>query len=330
MPVGRIARRHILAAVASAAAWPLRSRARVGEIPVIGALINGSAQDAQALIAPFRDGLGEQGYVEGQNAAIAYRWADGHNERLSRLAAELIDQRVAVLATLYGASAALAAKALTTSIPIVFLTGGDASELGLVANLDRPEGNLTGVSGITDFLVSRQISLLQALLPNGRSFALLINPASPNAQRLVQIAQGVAKSIRRDLITARASNLSELDLAFALLGEQRPDGVVIPTNAFFLSARRRIVTLAESCKLAAVYDVRDFVEAGGLISYGQSSDRFRQVGVYVGRILHGATPADLPVVRPSNLELVVNRKAAKALNFNIPATVLSQVDQIID
>ncbi len=281
------------------------------------------------MVAPFRDGLGDQGYIEGQNVAIEYRWAEGHNERLSPLAAELINLRVAVLATLYGASAALAAKALTNSIPIVFLTGGDASELGLVADRDRPEGNLTGVSGITDFLVSRQISVLRTLFPNGRSLALLINPASANASRLLQITQAVAKSIRWDLITATASNVSELDSAFAGLAERRPDGVVIPTNAFFLSARRQIVTLAASCKLAAVYDVRDFVDVGGLISYGQSSDRFRQVGVYVGKILHGATPADLPIVRPSKLELVVNRKAAKALNLDLPTTILSQADQII-
>jgi putative tryptophan/tyrosine transport system substrate-binding protein len=328
MPIGRIARRHFLATVAGA--WPVHSRAQQPAMPLVGALINGSPRDAQSLVAPFRDGLGDQGYVEGQNVAVEYRWAEGHNERLSPLAAELIHLRVAVLATLYGASAALAAKALTNSIPIVFLTGGDASELGIVANRDRPEANLTGVSGITDFLVARQIGLLRTLFPNGRSFALLTNPASVNANRLVQITQAVAKSIRRELIAATASNESELDSAFALLAERRPDGVVIPTNAFFLSARKRIVSLAADCKLAAVYDVRDFVEAGGLISYGQSAERFRQVGVYVGKILHGATPADLPVVRPSKFELIVNRKAAKALNLALPTSILSQTDQVID
>jgi putative tryptophan/tyrosine transport system substrate-binding protein len=330
MPIGRIARRHFIATVAGAATWPLRSWAQEPAMPLVGALINGSPQDAQSLVAPFRDGLGDQGYIEGQNVAVEYRWAEGHYDRLSPLAAELISLRVAVLATLYGGSAALAAKALTKSIPIVFLTGGDASELGIVANWDRPEANLTGVSGITDFLVARQIGLLRTLFPNGRSFALLTNPASVNASRLVQITQAVAKTIRRELVTATASSESELDSAFALLAEGRPDGVVIPTNAFFLSARKRIVTLAADCKLAAVYDVRDFVEAGGLISYGQSSERFRQVGIYVGKILHGAKPADLPVVRPSNFELVVNRKAAKALNLDLPTSVLSQADQVID
>jgi putative tryptophan/tyrosine transport system substrate-binding protein len=330
MRFGPIARRDVLAAIASAAVWPLRSRAQQPSMPLVGALINGYPQDAQSLVAPFRDGLGDQGYVEGQNVAVEYRWAEGHNERLSALAAELINLRVTVLATLYGASAALAAKALTSTVPIVFLTGGDASELGIVANRDRPEANLTGVSGITDFLVGRQIGLLRTLFPNGRSFALLTNPASINANRLVQITQAVAKSIRRELITAAASNESELDSAFALLAERRPDGVVVPTNAFFLSARKRIVALAADCKLAAVYDVRDFVEAGGLISYGQGAERFRQVGVYVGKILHGAMPADLPVVRPSNFELVVNGKAAKALNLALPTSILSQADRVID
>lgn len=330
MPIGRIVRRHLLAAVAGAAAWPLRSSAQRPAMPLVGALINGSPQDARSLVAPFRDGLGDQGYIEGQNVAVEYRWAEGHNERLSSLAAELINLRVAVLATLYGASAALAAKALTNSIPIVFLTGGDASELGIVANPDRPEANLTGVSGITDFLVARQIDLLRTLVPNGKSFALLTNPASANANRLVQITQAVAKSIRRELFMATASNESELDSAFALLAERRPDGVVIPTNAFFLSTRKRIVALAEGCKLAAVYDVREFVEAGGLISYGQSTDRFRQVGIYVGKILQGATPADLPVVRPSKFELVVNRKAARALNLDLPTSILSRADEVID
>ena len=330
MSRGRIARRHFLAAAAGAAALPLRSWAQQPATPLVGALINGSPQDARSLVVPFRVGLGDEGYIEGQNVAVEYRWAEGHNERLSSLAAELINLRVAVLATLYGASAALAAKALTRSIPIVFLTGGDASELGIVSNRDRPEANLTGVSGITDFLVGRQIGLLRTLFPNGRSFALLVNPASANANRLVQITQAVAKSIRRELVMARASNENELDPAFASLAERRPDGVVVPTNAFFLSARKRIVALAEGGRLAAVYDVRDFVEAGGLISYGQSSDRFRQVGAYVGKILHGATPADLPVVRPSKFELVVNRKAAKALNLDLPATILSQADEVID
>ena len=189
--------------------------------------------------------------------------------------------------------------------------------MGFVANLSRPEGNLTGVSGITNFLVDQQCDLLRELFPKAKSFALLTNPASPTTKRLVQTTQAVAKVIRRELILATAGNEGELDLAFAILAERRPGGVVIPTNAFFLDARHRIVMLAANYNIAAIYDGREFAEAGGLISYGQNSDRFRQVGFYVGKILRGAQPADLPVVQPSKVELVINLKAAKALGLHL-------------
>jgi ABC-type uncharacterized transport system substrate-binding protein len=313
-------RREFIAGLGGAAAWPLLARAQPSAMPIIGCLINGSPADAKFLIGPFREGLADAGYVEGQNVAIEYRWAEGRNERLSALAAELVELRVAVLA----------AKKLTTTIPIVFQTGGDATELGLVTNLDRPEGNLTGVNGITDYLVTKQLDLLRQLMPRARAFALLTNPASPNARRLQAIAQAAAKTVGRELIAAAASNESEIESAFAMLAERRPGGVIIPTNALFLTERRRVVTLAANTRIPAVYDVRAFAEAGGLISYGQSTDRFRQVGVYVGKILRGATPADLPVVRPTHFELVVNRSAAKALGLDIPPAVLSQVDDVID
>src|SRR5262245_15201458 len=323
-------RREFITGLGGAAAWPLMTRAQPAAMPTVGCLINGSPADARFLIGPFHEGLADSGYVEGQNVAIEYRWAEGRNERLSTLAAELIDLRVAVLATLYGAAAALAAKKLTTTIPIVFQTGGDAAELGLVINLDRPEGNLTGVNGITDYLVTKQLDLLRKLMPRARSFALLTNPASPNARRLQAIAQAAAKTVGRELIAAAASNESEIESAFAMLAERRPGGIIIPTNALFLTERRRVVTLAANARIPAVYDVRAFAEAGGLISYGQSTDRFRQVGVYVGKILRGATPADLPVVRPTHFETVVNRGAAKALGLDIPPAVLSQADDVID
>jgi putative tryptophan/tyrosine transport system substrate-binding protein len=323
-------RRDFLTALGSTAAWPLLARAQQSPMPTVGCLVNGSPGDAKILVAPFCEGLRDLGYIEGQNVAIECRWAEGHNERLSTLAAELIGLRVTVIAVLYGASAALAVKALTTSIPIVFLTGGDAAKLGLVVNLNKPEANLTGVSGITDFLVTNQINLLRELFPKAKSIALLTNPASSNAKRLVQITQATAKSIGRELILAAASNADQLDSAFAVLAENRPGGVVIPTNAFFLAERQRIIMLAANHKIAAIYDVREFAEAGGLISYGQSTERFRQVGVYVGKILHGAKPADLPVVRPSKFELVVNHKTAKTLGLDIPPTLLASADEVIE
>ena len=323
-------RREFIATLGGAAAWPIAARAQQLETPTVGCLINGSPRDTESLIAPFHNGLRDLGYIEGQNVAIEYRWAEGHYERLSGLAAELIDLRVAVIAALNGASSALAAKALTNSIPIVFQTGGDAAELGLVANLNRPEGNLTGVSGITNSLVAQQCDLLRELFPKAKSFALLTNPASENAKRLVQVTQVIAKSIRRDLILAIAGNEDELDSAFAILAERRPGGVVIPTNAFFLDARERIVGLAANYGIAAIYDVREFAQAGGLMSYGQSTDRFRQVGFYVGKILRGAQPADLPVVQPSKLELVINLKAAKAIGLTLPQTLVAQADEVIE
>jgi len=323
-------RREVIAVLGGAALWPLAVRAQQPTLPVVGCLINGSPADAKFLIAPFHDGLADMGYVEGRNIAIAYRWAEGRNERLSALAAELINLPVVVLATLYGSGGALAAKKLTTSIPIVFQTGGDAVALGLVADLNRPEANLTGVSGITDFLLTKQIGLLRELFPKAKSLALLTNPTSPNAKRLVQITQAAAKSMGRELVAVAAGNEDELDSAFAALAERRPGGVVIPTNAFFLAERHRIVKLAAKYQVATVYDVREFAEAGGLISYGQSTDRFRQVGVYVGKILGGAKPADLPVVRPTKFELVVNRTAAKALGLELPSALLFQADEVIE
>jgi putative ABC transport system substrate-binding protein len=322
-------RRAFLAALGSVTIYPLAARAQQ-PVPIVGCLVNGSPQDTDFSVAPFQRGLGELGYVDGENVVIEYRWASGHNERLPALAAELVSLPVAVIAALNGSASALALKALTKSIPIVFQTGGDAAELGLLTNLTRPEANLTGVSGITNFLVAQQLDLLRQMFPRANSFALLTNPASPNAKRLVQLTQAAAKSTGRDLMLVTASNDEELEAAFAKLAERRPGGVVVPTNAFFQTERRRVVMLAAQYKIPAIYDTREFAEAGGLISCGGGADRFRQVGVYVGRILRGAKPADLPVVRPSKFELVINRKAAKALGLDLPPAVLSLADAVIE
>jgi putative ABC transport system substrate-binding protein len=322
-------RRAFLAALGSATVFPLAARAQQ-PVPIVGCLVNGSSQDTDFSVAPFQRGLGELGYVDGENVVIEYRWASGHNERLPALAAELVSLPVAVIAALNGSASALALKALTKSIPIVFQTGGDAAELGLLTNLNRPEANLTGVSGITNFLVSQQLGLLRQLFPRATSLALLTNPASPNAKRLVQLTQAAAKSIGCDLMLVTANNEDELEAAFATLAERRPGGVVVPTNALFQTERRRVVMLAAKYKVAAIYDTREFAEAGGLISCGGGADRFRQVGVYVGRILRGARPADLPVVRPSKFELVINLKTAKALGLDLPPAMLSLADAVIE
>jgi putative ABC transport system substrate-binding protein len=329
MPTCGMRRRAFLAALGSVTVFPLAARAQQ-PVPIVGCLVNGSPQDTDFSVAPFQRGLGELGYVDGENVVIEYRWASGHNERLPALAAELVSLPVAVIAALNGSASALALKALTKSIPIVFQTGGDAAELGLLTNLNRPEANLTGVSGITNFLVAQQLDLLRQMFPRANSFALLTNPASPNAKRLVQLTQAAAKSTGRDLMLVTASNDEELEAAFAKLAERRPGGVVVPTNAFFQTERRRVVMLAAQYKIPAIYDTREFAEAGGLISCGGGADRFRQVGVYTGRILRGAKPADLPVVRPSKFELVINLKAAKALGLDLPPAVLSLADAVIE
>ena len=329
MPTCWMRRRAFLAALGSVTVFPLATRAQQ-PVPIVGCLVNGSSQDTDFSVAPFQRGLGELGYVDGENVVIEYRWASGHNERLPALAAELVSLPVAVIAALNGSASALALKALTKSIPIVFQTGGDAAELGLLTNLNRPEANLTGVSGITNFLVSQQLGLLRQLFPRATSLALLTNPASPNAKRLVQLTQAAAKSIGCDLMLVTANNEDELEAAFATLAERRPGGVVVPTNALFQTERRRVVMLAAKYKVAAIYDTREFAEAGGLISCGGGADRFRQVGVYVGRILRGARPADLPVVRPSKFELVINLKTAKALGLDLPPAMLSLADAVIE
>ena len=330
MPTYGMRRRDFVAALGGAILWPVLARAQQPAVPMVGCLVNGSQQDTGFSVAPFQKGLGELGYVDGENVSIAYRWAGGHNERLPALAAELVSLPVAVIAALNGSASALALKTLTKSVPIVFQTGGDAAELGLLTNLNRPEGNLTGVSGITNFLVAQQLDLLRQLFPGAKSFALLTNPASPNANRLVQLTQAAAKSIGCGLLLVTASNDDELDAAFATLAERHLGGVVVPTNAFFQTERRRVVMLAAKYKVAAIYDTREFAEAGGLISCGGGADRFRQVGVYVGKILRGAKPADLPVVRPSKFELVINLKTARALGLDLPPAVLSQADAVIE
>ena len=330
MPTCGMRRRTFLAALGSASVFPFSARAQQPAVPIVGCLVNGSPQDTDFSVAPFQKGLGELGYVDGENVAIEYRWASGHNERLPALAAELVSLPVAVIAALNGSASALALKALTKSIPIVFQTGGDAAELGVLTNLNRPEGNLTGVSGITNFLVAQQLDLLRQLSPKATTFALLTNPASPNARRLVELTQAAARSIGCDLLLVTASNDAELDAAFATLAERRPGGVVVPTNALFQTERRRVVALAAQYKIAAIYDTREFAEAGGLISCGGGADRFRQVGVYVGRILRGARPADLPVVRPSKFELVINLKAAKAIGLDLPPAIRSLADTVIE
>jgi putative ABC transport system substrate-binding protein len=300
-------------------------------MPVIGCLINASQGEADYIVAPFRQGLQDTGYIEGRNVAIEYRWGDGRNERMPALAAELVNMRVSVIVAPSGASAALAAKRLTSTIPIVFLTAGDAIELGVVTSLSKPDANLTGVSGVASSVVTKQLGLLGEFAPKSAPFALLTNPASPNTNSLAANTEAAAKTVGRDLQVTRAGDANELDKAFAQLADRHVGGLVIPQNAFFQQQRERIAALAARYRIPAIYDMRESVVAGGLMSYGVSrSEVFRLLGVYTGRILHGAKPSELPVVQPSKFEFVINLKTAKVLGLEVPISMQLLADEVIE
>jgi putative ABC transport system substrate-binding protein len=326
-----VKRREFIAALGGAAAWPIVARAQQSAVPVVGCLINTSAVDSDWIVVPFRQGLADSGYVEGKNLVIEYRWGDGNNERMSTLADELLRLPVSVLAALLGASGALAAKRLTATTPIVFFAGGDAVELGLVSSLSRPEANLTGVSGVTNSLVTKQLSLLGEFASKSAPFAILTNPASPNTKRLITNTQSAAKALGRDLQVVGASDVNGIDAAFSQLVNQKIGGLVVPQNAFLNDQRKMIAALAARERIPTIYDNRESVVAGGLMSYGiDYSDVFRQLGTYTGRILRGAKPSDLPVFQPSRFAFVINLKTTQLLGLNVPIAMQLLADEVIE
>src|SRR5262252_3941363 len=314
----------------SIVAWPLTARAQQAAMPVIGFLNSGSAQALQSLAAAFRQGLSESGYVEGQNLAIEYRWADGDYKKLPKLAAELAGRQVSAI--LAGAPpAVVAAKAATTTIPIVFTSGGNPVELGLVSSLSKPGGNVTGVSFLSNELGSKRLELLRELVPTARSVALLVNPTRPSFQSEVKDAQQAAQALGVKLLVLNASTEAEIDTAFAELSQQRIAALIVGTDVFFLSRRDQIVALANRLRIATVYDLREYVVAGGLISYAPSiTDVYRQAGIYVGKIVKGAKPADLPVLQPTKFNLVLNLKTAKALGLTVSTQMQLLADEVIE
>jgi len=323
-------RREFMAGLGAAVVWPVAARAQPG-MPVVGCLMNTSATESDWIVLPFRQGLADTGYAEGRNLAIEYRWGDGHNERMPALAAELLGLPVSVLAALQGASGALAAKRLTTTTPIVFLSGGDAVELGLVSSLNKPEANLTGVSGVANSLVTKQLSLLGEFASKSAPFALLTNSASPNTKRLITNTQSAAKALGRDLQVVGASDVSGIESAFSQLVDQKIGGLVVPQNAFLDGQRKRIAALAAREHIPTIYDNRESVVAGGLMSYGiDYSDVFRQLGTYTGRILRGAKTGDLPVFQPSRFAFVINLKTAQLLGLNVPIPMQLLADEVIE
>jgi putative ABC transport system substrate-binding protein len=326
-----MARRQLLAAFAGAAGWSFAARAQQAAMPVIGYLSSGSpAFDALRLDA-IRQGLQQVGFAEGRNVAIEYRWAQGDRNRLPALAADLVRRKVDVLVANSTASA-LAAKPATSMLPIVFLTGGDPVELGLVPNLNRPGGNITGVSFLVNKLVAKRLELLSELVPGATTLGMFVDPNNPNAEADTNDAQAAADAIgRKQLLVLKIRAESELAEAFETLVGQHISALFVSANANFMIWRDQLIALAARHKVTASYTTRDFVVAGGLMSYGSDlTEVYRQVGLYAGQVLKGAKPAELPVMQPTKYELVLNLKTAKALGLEIPPTVLATADEVIE
>jgi putative ABC transport system substrate-binding protein len=323
-------RREFIALLGGATTWPLAARAQQATMPVIGILHFGSPGAFSAQLEFLRQGLRENGYFEGQNVAIEYRWAEGQPDRLPELAADLVRQHVAVIASMGGTNSALAAKAATTTIPIVFLTGGDPVSLGLVTRLNRPEANVTGVTFVVEDLGGKDLGLLHELLPDAKRVRFLVNPDNPNASRQIENLQEAARVLGLELQPLKATNNNDLEKAFDT-AERSIGAILVGADPYFGTHVDQIVGLAARHRVPTVYYRREFADAGGLMSYGTSnSDAWHQVGIYTARILKGAKPGDLPVMRSTKFELVINLKTAKTLGLTVPPTLLARADEVIE
>jgi ABC-type uncharacterized transport system substrate-binding protein len=324
-------RRREFIAVLGAVAWPLAARAQQPAMPVIGFVHGGSADAFAHYVAAFRKGLGETGHVEGQNVTVEYHWLEGQYDRLPALMAELVRRRVGVIATPGNTPGAIAAKAATATIPIVFGVGEDPVRMGLVASLARPGGNATGVNFFVQEVVAKRLALLHELVPKAVRVAVLLNPANgPTAETTLRDVQEAARAMGLQIHVLNASTIGEIDTAFATLERERPDALFVAPDGLFTSRSLQFATLTARDRIPAAYSQRPSVEAGGLMSYGtDTTDMFRQVGVYSGNILKGAKPANLPVVQSIKFEFVINLKTAKALGLTIPETLLATADELI-
>jgi putative ABC transport system substrate-binding protein len=316
----------------AAAGWPLTARAQQPAMPVIGLLGSESPDLWAGRMRAFHQGLGETGYVDGRNVAIEYRWAEGHNDRLPALAADLVRRRVTVIVAPGSTPATLAAKAATSTIPIIFWIGSDPIELGLVVSLNRPEGNLTGVTTLNHGLVAKRVQLLHEVVPGTNSIAVLINPTSPTLTKIsIEDAQAAARGLGLELHMLNASTERDFDLVFANLIQLRAAGLVIGTDTFFSSRLEQLAALSVRHAVPTIYHFREFAAAGGLIAYGGSlAEAFRGTGVYTGRILKGEKPANLPVQQVTRVELYINLKTAKALGLDIPLPLIGRADELIE
>jgi len=330
MPV-TIRRRELIAAIGGVAVWPLAARAQQPAMPVVGFLDPRSPDAMTERLRGFRQGLKDSGYVEGENVAIEYRWAENQMDRLPALAADLVRRRVAVIAA-GAAVSAFAAKTATTTVPIVFLTAEDPVGLGLVASLARPGGNATGINFFSAELTAKRLGLLRELVPGAVRVAVILNPAyGSDAETTLRDLEPAARDMGLQIQVLNASTSREIDAAFATFVRERPDAVFVSLDPFLNSRRAQLVNLASRHAVPATFSNRDFAEIGGLMSYGANiADAYRQVGIYAGRVLKGAKPADLPVVQASKFELVINAQTARMLGLTVPPTLLATADEVIE
>jgi putative ABC transport system substrate-binding protein len=327
-----VKRREFMTLIGGAAAgWPFAARAQQVSMPVIGFLHSGLRDMFARPLAAFHRGLAEQGFVEGRTVAVEYRWAENHYERLPGMAADLVGRGVNVIVTPGSTPAALAAKAASREIPLVFLVGNDPVKLGLVASLNAPGGNVTGVSFLINALEAKKLELMHELVPAASVIGVLLNPKNPLFDTQLKDVQEAARTLGITIVALDAGTEADIDAAFATLVERHGGALLVTADPALTSWRDRMIALAARDAIPAVYHLREFVDAGGLISYGTSlSDGYRQVGVYAGRILRGAKPAELPVVQPTKFELVINLRTAKTLHLDIPAKLLATADEVIE
>jgi putative tryptophan/tyrosine transport system substrate-binding protein len=331
MPFDRLGRREFITLLGGAAAWPLAARAQQSAMPVVGFLHSASLDGYAPMVAAFREGLKETGYIEGQSVTIEFRWAESKYDQLPALAINLVDRKVTVI-VVGSTPAALAAKAATTTIPIVFSIASDPVDVGLVAGLNRPGGNLTGVSNLNVELGSKQLEVLHELVPTATIVALLVNPTNRKlTETTTSDAQAAARTLGLQLHVVTASSQGEIDTAFVTLVQQGARALVVSADALFVSRCEQIVAAAARHVVPTMYSIREAAAAGGLVSYATSiTDGYRQVGVYTGRILKGEKPAELPVLQPTKVELVINLKTARALGLTLPTTLLGRADEVIE